>query len=580
MSRRALLAGGAALGVGVVGSYVDWLPGALPTVDGEPLSLSIKTVPADADEPAVRIARHLATNLQAAGVDANVVLKGTAELRRDVLQRNAFDCYVDRLPLTPDPDGLRSLLHSDSVDWTGWHNPLGFADEDIDDLLDAQRRTAGSDRRATVGEFLREVAAKQPFVPVAVPSDLGAVRTDRFDGWEAAPLHSPLRYLDLRHRQPGVADRLDVAVTEDRITRNLNPLSARYRDRGTVTGLLYEPLGRHVDGELRPWLASEWTWVDGASGLVDVTLRDDLRWHDGEPLTGADVDFTYRFLQDTSLGSADEPVPAPRLHGRASLVERVGPVDHETVRLDVGDVPAAVARRALTTPILPRHVWEPTAVETDPVGVEVTDTLTEAIVRSNPEPVGSGPLRIRDRIVEESLVLERFDDHFLHRTDEADRPMDGLDYRELHLRVTPAATAAVELAKNGDVDGTATLTDPGVVPGIGRASTLSLTVNRAPVLYHVGFNARRSPFDDGAFRRLLARFLDKEHLASSIFGGYASPVATPYGGTAWTPPTLTWGGVDPVVPFLGEGGDLDVETAREHLTDLDYELEDGVVVQE
>lgn len=577
MSRRALLAGGALLAVGVAGSYVDGVPGGLPDDGSEQVSLSIKTVPADADEPATRIARHLATNLQAVGVDANVVLKEAAELRRDVLQRNAFDLYVDRLPLAPDPDALRPLLGSSSIGRTGWHNPFGYADDTIDDLLAAQRRTAGVDRRGAVGDLLREVATKQPLVPVAVPNDVGAVRTDRFGNWQAAPLHSPLRYLGVRHRGPDVADRLDVAVTDGRITRNLNPLSARFRDRGTITGLLYEPLGRRVEGTITPWLAREWTWIGRDAGQVEVTLRPDLRWHDGEPLTATDVGFTYRFLQDTSLGGADEAVPAPRLHGRASLVERVESVDRRTVRLGFGDTPAPVARRALTAPILPRHVWEPTAVETEPVGVDVADTLTEAIVRPNPEPVGSGPLRFRDRVVEEVLVLERFDDHFLHR--DADRPIDGLDYRELHFRVAPAAASAVELAENGDVDGTTALTDPGVVPQIGRASPLTLTVNRAPVLYHVGFNTRRSPFGDAGFRRVLARFLDKGNVARSVFRGYASPVGTPYAGTAWTPPALTWRDSDPEVPFLGREGELDVEAAREQLAAVGYESEDGVVIE-
>lgn len=212
-------------------------------------------------------------------------------------------------------------------------------------------------------------------------------------------------------------------------------------------------------------------------------------------------------------------------------------------------------------------------------GVDVDDTLTDAIVWSNPEPVGSGPLRVRDRVVEEALVLERFEDHFVHRSTDAEQPLPGLDYRELHLRVAPASEAAVELAESGDVDGTMFLSDPAVVPRIGRATSLTLDVKRAPVLYHVGYNTRRDPLGDTAVRRTLARLIDKGYVAETVFDGYATPVAAPYAGTTWAPPSLDWSGSDPEVPFVGTGGELDVERARERIKDIGYDVEGGTVIR-
>jgi peptide/nickel transport system substrate-binding protein len=577
-TRRGLLAGGATLCAGALTGCVQRVSGLLDGPDASQFSLSIKTVPADSDEPATRIARALATNLQAAGVDASVVIKQPAELRRDVLQRSDFDLYVDRLPIATSPDDLRPLLHSTYVDWSGWNNPFGFEDSATDAHLVAQRRKTGQARRRAVTSLLQRIAATQPFAPVALPDVVAASRTDRFAGWDGAPLSSPVRYLGLTHVGDEAEPDLAVATTDDRITRNLNPLSALYRERGTVTGLLYEPLGGRVHRGIRPWLARDWSWIDGERGVLEVSLRDALAWHDGTPLTAADVTFTYRFLADTSLGDADVAVPAPRYNGLASLVEDVVPVDETTLRLTVGEAPAAVARRALTVPVLPAHVWSAKTARANPEAGDGTDPLTEAITWPNVEPVGSGPLRVSRRVTEEVLVLERFDDHFLNRAGSEDRPLDGLDYRTLRLQITPAPPAAVDLAVSGDVDGTMALSDPRIVQQIGRDRALSLTVDLAPEIYHVGFNGRREPFDRAAVRRLLVRHLDKAAVATEVFHGYATPLSTPLPGDRWTPETLAWDDGDPVASFLGSDGELDVERARERFRAVGFAYADGVAV--
>jgi len=577
-TRRALLAAGASLCAGLAAGCSQRAGALLGGEDARQVSLSIKTAPADADEPATRIARNLATNLQAAGVDANVVVKQPTELRRDVLQRSDFDLYVDRAPLARSPDALRPLLHSRYVDWSGWNNPFGFADPETDDHLEAQRRSTGGARRRAVAALLRRIAHTQPFAPVVVPDVVAAARTDRFEGWNAAGLSSPVRYLGVSHVGEGDDPGLALATTDERITRNLNPLSARHRERGTVTGLLYEPLGRRVRRSLRPWLASEWTWLADDRGVLEVTLRPDLTWHDGAALTADDVAFTYRFLSDTSLGGADAPVPGPRYNGLAGLVEHVTPVDRTTVKLTVGETPPAVARRALTVPILPAHVWSAKTSVTKTQSSDGADLLTEAITWPNHEPVGSGPLRVSRRVAEEVLVLERVDDHFLERDTDADTPLDGVDFATLRLQITPAPPSAVDLAASGEVDGTMALSDPRIVQQIGRDRALSLTVDRAPDVYHVGFNARRDPFDRPPVRRLLARHLDTATVASEVFDGYATPLSIPLSDDRWTPETLEWDDGDPAAPFLGNDGELHVERARERFRAVGFKYAAGVAV--
>lgn len=582
LARRDLLAGGAALTTGLASGCLQRVQGLVEPPPTEQLSLTIKTLPADSDEPATLIARQLAENLKTAGIDARVTPKETAELRRDVLLLDDFDLYVDRLPLVSDPDVFRPLLHSVFSGGNGWQNPFGFTNLAVDDLLDDQRRTSGVDRREAASQLIREVARQQPFVPVAVPSDISAVRTDRFTGWQTRLLGSPLRYLAVSATGNGLEDRLRVTTTDPRVTVNLNPLAARFRERGTVTGLLYDPLGRPIDGSLHPWLARSWEWhSDDEPTRLDVTLRPEQRWHDGTSLTAGDVAFTYQFLQDTRLGEGEGAVPAPRLYGRAALVERVEPIDENTVRLSFDDTAPPTARRALTVPVLPRHVWAPKAAPAELGGVEFSDRLTEAIVWPNAEPIGSGPLAFKRRVPDEALILERFEPHFLNRgLEEPPIPTlaGGLDYHEASFRVAPAATAAVELVAAEEVDATLAVADPSIVPQIGQSPALSLLVNQTGMLYHVGFNTRREPFGNPYFRRSIARLLDKGHVTSQVFGGYGTPVGTPLDGSEWAPPSLTWAGGDPEVPFLGSDGEVDVDRAREHFRDIGFQYDGSTLL--
>ena len=65
--------------------------------------------------------------------------------------------------------------------------------------------------------------------------------------------------------------------------------------------------------------------------------------------TTDDVAFTYEFLQDTSLGELDTPVPTPWQRGAVSLVDRASANDGELSIEFATDRPA-VARRDLEGP--------------------------------------------------------------------------------------------------------------------------------------------------------------------------------------------------------------------------------------
>ena len=72
-----------------------------------------------------------------------------------------------------------------------------------------------------------------------------------------------------------------------------------------------------ADMNMAPALATGWKVTDGLTW--DITLRDDVRFHDGSPLTAADVAFSLQRVKQgvpgTAAGMADLiPIPAKTLH--------------------------------------------------------------------------------------------------------------------------------------------------------------------------------------------------------------------------------------------------------------------------
>jgi peptide/nickel transport system substrate-binding protein len=583
-TRRAVLGGAVAAGASLTGGCIGAARTLIDQDGPDKVTLTIKTVPADTDPVATRIARHLADNLEAAGVRAHIELMRRRELRRDILVDDEYQVYVGLFPGRQGPDALRPLLHSVYAGSRGWQNPFNFTDIPIDDLLQRQRARSGTGRRIAIGDLQREIASKQPFGILAFPREINAARTDRFVGWDKFPLSDPQAYLALERRDPDVDDRrLRVTTTNEELTRNLNPFAIEYRTRGTFTGLLYDPLGRRNNGAIRPWLAREWSLEQhDRDTIATINLRPGLQWHDGKWLTAKDVAFTYRFLNDTSLDEADAAIPAPRFHGRASLVDQVEARDRRTVELHFPDTSPEVARRALTVPILPAHIWKPKATEATFAGTD--RYITEALVWSNPEPVGSGPVTFESRVEDESLVLNRFEDHFLHRDtpgDVSERIDNSLPFEQLSVRIVPSDHAAIELLATDEADATASSVDPSTVARIGTNRDLRLLVNGTRAFYHVGFNTGREPLGNPHFRRAVVRLIDKAYITEEILDGYARPATSPLAGTDWVTADLKWSGADPEVPFAGEDGRLDVQKARKMFRDAGFEYsEEGALLKQ
>jgi len=632
ISRRGLLAGATA-SVAATAGCVGRFQQLIGRGDERQLTLDITTLPAELDPFGVRIANTLRSNLEAVGINTTLTLASARNLAEAVLLRHDFDIYVGQLPYVraPDPDALFPLFRSTFDTEVGWQNPFGFTHLGCDDLLDDQRAATGESRDRAVEDLQALLARTQPVSPLVAPDLLTGVRTDSFEAesWNQDAPTRPHNLLKLSPtgEEPGT---LSVAVVDDDINANRNPISARYRQEDSLVDLLYDSLAIQDGGEYIPWAAREFSWDDsGERPEVTVRLRDGLRWHDHEEdneslLTAYDVAFSYEFIRDTALGSAARAIPSERFRGRVSLVEEIQVENARTLRLSFTETTRAVAERALTIPIVPAHIWR-SRTELERSTSQPGQT-TAALLTSNPEAVGSGPIQFEDEdddVVEFSL----FEDHFLWRaprpsaddedapddaaatnetasnetatnetdpdtqTESTDEALDGADqpepfepppegygeppFEQLVVEIVGSDNSAIELLTAGDVDATIARLRPSVTDPIESGDDMELIEHRSNAFYHLGFNTRQEPLRNPNVRRLIAQLVDKPAIVEDHFDGHGMPVTSLLAETDWLTDDLRWDettDTDPEVPFIGTDGELDVEQVRERFRVIGYEF--------
>lgn len=151
--------------------------------------------------------------------------------------------------------------------------------------------------------------------------------------------------------------------------RNFNPFN-QTSARATTKDFIYEPLAifnRLAGNKWEYRLAESFELADDLKS-ISFTLREGLKWSDGEPITVDDVVFTYDYL---------EKFPALDFNSVSPLMQSVEKVDERTVRFNLLQPNSLIATTIVGMPIVPEHIWK-----------DVADPVTFA----NETPVGSGPL--------------------------------------------------------------------------------------------------------------------------------------------------------------------------------------------
>jgi peptide/nickel transport system substrate-binding protein len=290
----------------------------------------------------------------------------------------------------------------------------------------------------------------------------------------------------------------------------LNPLQSDANPVDVaLNDLIFDGLTRYAEGgRLEPALASSWQFSDDGT-RVTFRLRDDVFWHDGRPLTAADVAFTYGLLK---AGEIEEVSPA--LHELWDSVS-INLLDDTEIEF-VLPQPYAPFLEATTRGILPEHILS---------GVE-PDALGEHTFNHN--PVGTGPFLVAPGNDWEQMG-------FLRLVPNPNYWREGVKLDILEYRFYEDAGALAAAYETGDIQAISGVPD-GDFEQIANLPGIRLFTSAAPQISQLVFNLSQSgaaAIRSREVRTALAESLDRDALVDKVMNGQGVPLDGPYLPSSW-----------------------------------------------
>ncbi len=135
--------------------------------------------------------------------------------------------------------------------------------------------------------------------------------------------------------------------------RTLNSMLSSDTASNQVIGLMFDGLLNYSkSGDLVPALAKSLPTTSSDGLTYKFTLRDDLKFSDGQPLTADDVVFTYQLAYDPKY----KDVSSPRRGDLQKYIASVTAPDPKTVVITTTTVFAPFLANHALYGILPKHV--------------------------------------------------------------------------------------------------------------------------------------------------------------------------------------------------------------------------------
>jgi peptide/nickel transport system substrate-binding protein len=232
--------------------------------------------------------------------------------------------------------------------------------------------------------------------------------------------------------------------------------------------------------------------VSADGRTITYHLRHGVLWQDGQPLTSADVAFTFARITDPNVNA---PNSAPYTH-----VARVSTPDPYTVVVHLKEPWAPAIAQLFCNgengSIIPKHALEHT-----------TDFNRDAF---GVHPIGSGPLQLV-RWERGSHIILGPNAHYFGGAPKI-KKVDVFIVPDANTRLTMLSARELDVVQIGN---------PNQVTRLRQLPGYRVDLVQYPAIWFLTFEVTRAPFDDVAIRKALAMALDRRRLVRTTFVGTA-----------------------------------------------------------
>lgn len=272
---------------------------------------------------------------------------------------------------------------------------------------------------------------------------------------------------------------IKVGISQD--LDSLDPHKAVAAGTKEVLFNIYEGLIKpDKDGDLVGAVASDYEILDDAK-VYTFTLRDGVKFHDGNDVTAEDVKYSIDRCADTSNG---EP-----LVSAYSIIEAVNILDDKTVEIRLTE-PNTEFLAYMTTAIIPKDY----------------DSFETA-------PVGTGPFKYVSRSPQENIILEKNEDYWGEKA--------HLD--KVEFKVVSDADMVVTNLKGGSIDMAARLTSSQAAELTEGFHIEEGTMNLVQALY---LNNDVEPLNNEKVRQALSYAINPDEIMDMMADGKGVRIGT------------------------------------------------------
>jgi peptide/nickel transport system substrate-binding protein len=312
--------------------------------------------------------------------------------------------------------------------------------------------------------------------------------------------------------------------------RNFNPFSSSRRQG---INFMFEPLQvvNAIDGKATPFLATGGKIIDPQT--IEYTIREGVKWSDGEDFTADDVVFTFNLVKEN---------PALDTLGVWQHIDTIESTDSTvTFHLKEADIPAeTIINQQL---IVPEHIWK---------------DVDDPVKWTNEDPVGTGPYVI-DTFGPNQYTLKKNENYWQK------------DKVAVEKIVAPASNKQLDIVNKGYDWAYSFITDVDKtwVGANKQHNHYWFPPGGTVSLYP---NLTKKPFDDVNFRKGLSYAINRDKIAKDAELGYVDGASQ---AGLLLPNWEDW--INEDIPNQGKV-EQDTDKALEYFAKAGYTQKDGKLV--